>query len=197
MEGVGRDAVVGGMYSVIVPFEVEHLIDETTVTTMFRKIATCEFVQLGHYLICWGKANPMAGLVREMRTILGDLVAGGVGEYYSPLTAITFDLSEMKYASNMFVMVKSINVVNPKSSDLRQVKLVGEVENMKSYDQIVDPENYGINNVTGVINLGIGPTVVTVRHDGSIKFGIKPGLMMRFDEVIKVYESITSLGNKQ
>ncbi len=176
--------IVRGWCSAIVPFTVEHLVDDIPTETLFERIESVEFIKIKDYLFVWGKARPMKFCVSQIR---GDVESG--------LTKVSFDVDMMKNATNMLTDIKSVNIVNPsRRAGLSQVKLIGEIDALEEYDQVVDIKTYGISTIKGKMSLFlVEGLAITINQNGNCVFGIKPEWEIPFKHLIAFYEQIQNV----
>lgn len=159
-------SIIRGFYSIIVPFEIEHLVDGITTKTLFKRIESCEFIISENSMLTFGKPNPMKLLAAALSAVSGEHI-----------DLIEFEFTQMNQLQERMSKIKSIVVTNPKEKEVRRARLAGHMESYTEYN-IVDPRNHGIETVAGLIDTPLGPLTVTVGKKGSIRMNVKKGLIM-------------------
>ena len=164
-----ENSVMRGFYSVVVPFEVEHLIDGITTKTLFKRIESCEFIVSARAMYSFGRPAPMK--------LLGAALAAITGQH---IDLIEFEFNHLNQLQERMTRIKTIVVTNPKEKEIRRARLAGHMESYTEYN-IVDPRNHGIESVAGLIDTPLGPLTVTVAKKGSIRLNVKKGLVMTLE----------------
>lgn len=157
---------IRGFYSIIVPFEIEHLIEGQTTKTLFKRIESCEFTITENMMITWGKPNPMKLLASALSAVTGEHV---------DLTE--FEFNQMNQLQERMTRIKAAVLTNPKEKEVRRARLSGHMESYAEYN-IIDPRNHGIETVAGLIDTPLGPLTITVGKKGCIRLNVKKGLIM-------------------
>lgn len=161
--------IIRGFYSIILPFEIEHLIDGITTKTLFKRIESCEFIMNENSFFSFGKPGPTK--------LLGVALSASTGNH---VDVIEFEFSHLNQLQERMTCIKSIVVTNPKEKEIKKARLAGHMENYTEYN-IIDPRNHGIDQVSGVIDTPLGPMTATVGKKGSLRLTVKKGLIMTLD----------------
>ncbi|MFZ2956420.1 MAG: hypothetical protein WA705_05985 [Candidatus Ozemobacteraceae bacterium] len=161
--------LIRGYYSVIVPFEVEHLTEGITTKILLKRIDSCEFFALDGILFATGKTTAQKNLARGLTPLAGFGV-----------TNIEHDFHQMSQFHDRLSDVKAIVLTNPKDKEIRRARLAGRIESYTEYN-IVDPRNHGIESVQGIVDTPLGPITVTVGRKGALRLGVKKGFVMTID----------------
>jgi hypothetical protein len=172
-----QNSIIRGFYSIIVPFEIEHLVEGITTKTLFKRIESCEFIITEKSMLTFGKQNPMK--------LLGTALAAITGEN---VELIEFEFQQMNQLQERMSKIKSIVLTNPKEKEIRRARLAGHMETYTEYN-IVDPRNHGIETVAGLVDTPLGPMTITVGKKGSLRLNVKKGLIM----TVECLEWITGL----
>ncbi len=175
-----ESSVIRGFYSVIIPFEIEHLVEGITTKTLFKRIESCEFIITGKMILTFGKSGPMK--------LFGTSLAAITGEH---VDLIEFEFQQLNQLQERMTNIKSIVVTNPKEKEIRRARLAGHMENYTEYN-IIDPRNHGIESISGLIDTPLGPMTVTVGKKGSIRLTVKKGLIMTTECLEWILELIVS-----
>lgn len=158
--------IIRGFYSIVVPFEVEHLVEGLTTKTLFKRIESCEFVLTQRILYTYGKPNP------------GKLVAGALSNILGfSVELIEFEFDQLNQLQERMTKIKAIVVTNPKEKEIRRARLAGHMENYTEYN-VIDPRNHGIESVAGVVFTPLGQLTLTVGRKGSLRLGVKKGFIL-------------------
>mgnify|MGYP007061392078 CR=1 FL=1 len=164
-----ENAVMRGFYSVVVPFEIEHLIDGITTKTLFKRIESCEFIISEKSAYSFGKPGP--------QKLLGAALAAATGVH---VDLREFEFNQLSMLQERMTRIKAIVVTNPKEKEVRRARLAGHMESYTEYN-IVDPRNHGIDSVAGLIDTPLGPLTINVGKKGSIRLTVKKGLVMTLE----------------
>lgn len=160
------DVTIRGFYSIIVPFEIEHLVEGLTTKTLFKRIESCEFIITENMLIVWGQSSPIKMFAAALSAVSGQHV---------DLTE--FDFQQMNQLQERMCKIKAAVLTNPKEKEVRRARLAGHMESYKEYN-IIDPRNHGIETVSGLIDTPLGPLTITVGKKGSVRLNVKKGFIM-------------------
>lgn len=163
------DRLIRGYFSVVVPFEVEHLNEGVTTKILLKRIETCEFFALQGMLFASGKSSAQKNLARSLTPLAGYGV-----------TNVEHDSRQMSQFYDRLSMVKSIALTNPKDREIRRARLAGRIESYTEYN-IVDPRNHGIDSVSGLVDSPLGPLTVTVGKKGALRLNVRKGFVMTID----------------
>ena len=163
------ERMIRGYFSVVVPFEVEHLTEGITTKILLKRIEYCEFFALDGYLFATGKSAAVKNLARSLTALAGYGV-----------TNVEHDIHHMSQFYDRLSMVKSIALTNPKDREIRRARLAGRIESYTEYN-IVDPRNHGIDSVTGLVDSPLGPITVTVGRKGALRLNVRKGFVMTID----------------
>jgi len=163
------DRLIRGYFSVVVPFEVEHLNEGITTKVLLKRIETCEFFVLESILFATGKSAAVKNLARSLTPLSGFGV-----------TNVEHDIRQMSQFYDRLSMVKSIALTNPKDREIRRARLAGRIESYTEYN-IVDPRNHGIDSVSGLVDTPLGPITVTVGRKGALRLNVRKGFVMTID----------------
>lgn len=169
---------IRGFYSIVVPFEVEHLADGITTKTLFKRLESCEFIITSTALFSWGKL----GVMKMMASNL----SAATGQHVEPKE---YDFNQLYQIQAHMTMVKSVALTNPREMEIRKAKLVGIMENYESYN-IVNPRNHGLESVSGMIDTPLGPMGLTVGKKGIIRLNVKKGLLLTIECLQWIVERI-------
>ncbi|NCB37568.1 MAG: hypothetical protein EOM80_02255 [Erysipelotrichia bacterium] len=161
-----ENSIIRGFYSIILPFEIEHLVDGITTKTLFKRIESCEFIITSTLAVAFGKSGPIK--------LLGTALSAVTGEHVDMLE---FEFQQLNQLQERMTNIKSIVVTNPKEKEIRRARLAGHMENYTEYN-IIDPRNHGIDSVAGLIDTPLGPLTITVGKKGSVRLNVKKGLIM-------------------
>ena len=164
-----ENSIIRGFYSVVIPFEIEHLVEGITTKTLFKRIESCEFIITEKVVLTFGKSGPMK--------LLGAALSALTGEH---VDLIEFEFQHMNQLQERMTNIKSIVVTNPKEKEIRRARLAGHMESYTEYN-IIDARNHGIENVAGLIDTPLGPMTITVGKKGSIRLNVKKGLIMTIE----------------
>ncbi len=164
-----ENAIIRGFYSVVIPFEIEHLVEGITTKTLFKRIESCEFIISEKLVLTFGKSGPMK--------LLGTALSALTGEH---VDLVEFEFQHLNQLQERMTNIKSIVVTNPKEKEVRRARLAGHMENYTEYN-IVDPRNHGIDSVSGLIDTPLGPMTITVGKKGSMRLNVKKGLVMTIE----------------
>ncbi len=164
-----NEELIRGFYSIVVPFEIEHLVDGITTKTLFKRIESCEFIISEQGMLTMGKPGPMKLLATALAAITGDHI-----------DMIEFEFNQLNQLQERMTRIKAIVLSNPKDKEIRKARLSGHMESYTEYN-IVDPRNHEIDSVAGIIDTPLGPLTVTVGKKGSIRMNVKKGLIMTVD----------------
>ena len=161
-----EDEIIRGYYSGIVPFEIEHLVDDISTTTLFKRIESCEFFLTQNSLFTRGKPGAMKGLASALSSATGHSVE-----------LIEFEFEQMNLLQERMTQVNSIVLTNPKDKEIRRARLAGRIESYTEYN-IIDPRNHGIDSVAGIIDTPIGPITTTISKKGGLRLNVKKGMII-------------------
>ncbi len=175
-----EDSIIRGFFSVVKPFEIEHLVDGITTKTLFKRIESCEVIITEKLMLTFGKPGPMK--------LLGTALSAITGEH---VDLIEFEFQHLNQLQERMTHLKSIVVTNPKEKEIHRARLAGHMESYTEYN-IVDPRNHGIDSVAGLIDTPLGPMTITVAKNGSIRLAVKKGLIMTIECLEWIISLITS-----
>ena len=164
-----NDRIIRGFFSMVTPFEVEHLVDGFVTKTLFKKIESCEFFATPEMLFVSGKSAP--------QKILERAYAGLSGYGVAPLE---FEFLQLSQFQDRLSLVKSIALTNPKTSDVRRARLAGKIESYTEYN-VIDPRNHDIESVSGLIDSPLGPLTITASRKGGIRIGVRRGFILTIE----------------
>lgn len=164
-----ENSIMRGFYSIVVPFEIEHLIDGITTKTLFKRIESCEFIISEKGMFSFGKQGPMK--------LLGAALAAITGIH---IDLVEFEFDHLNMLQERMTRIKTIVVTNPKEKEIRRARLAGHMESYTEYN-IVDPRNHEIESVAGIIDTPLGPLTINVAKKGSIRLTVKKGLVMTLE----------------
>jgi len=176
-----ENSIIRGFFSVIVPFEIEHLVNCLNTKTLFKKIESCEFVITEqNRVFAWGAANPIK--------LLGMSLSAATGLH---VDLLEFDFQQLHQMQERMSNIKNVTLTNPKEKEVRKVRLAGHMESYTEYN-VIDPRNHGIENVSGLIDTPLGPLTITIGKKGSIRLNVKRGQIMTVECIEWIIELITS-----
>jgi hypothetical protein len=164
-----NDRVIRGFFSMVTPFEVEHLVDGFVTKTLFKRVESCEFFATPEMLFVTGKTAPQKILERAL--------AGLSGNGVSPME---FEFLQLSQFQDRLSVVKSIVLTNPKTSDVRRARLAGKIESYTEYN-VVDPRNHDIESVAGLLDSPLGPLTITASRKGGVRLGVRRGFILTMD----------------
>jgi hypothetical protein len=167
MDASGK--LIRGFFSVVVPFEVEHLVEGIVTKTLLKRVETCEFFAMPECLFVTGKNAP--------QKILEHTLAGLSG--YG-VNLVEFEFRHMSQFQDRVSMLKSIALTNPKDRDVRRARLAGRIESYTEYN-VIDPRNHGIENVSGLVDTPLGPVTVTVARKGGLRLNVRRGFILTME----------------
>jgi len=157
---------IRGFYSVVVPFEVEHLIDGLTTKTLLKRLESCEFAITENMLITWGKSNAIKLMTAALSAVTGQHI-----------DLIEFEFQQLNQLQERMTRIKTVALINPKEKEVRRARLSGHMEGYTEYN-VIDPRNHGIETVSGMIDTPLGPLTITVGRMGAVRLNVKRGLIM-------------------
>ncbi len=160
------EEVVRGHYYVVYPFEIEHLVDNLTTKTLFKRIESCEFIITEHSALVFGKSGPIKLMISALEYAMG-----------SEVGPLEFDFEEMNRFQNRLLNIKAIVVSNPKEKEIRRARLSGHMENYTEYN-IIDPRNHNIDSISGLVETPLGKMTVTVSNKGTLRLSVKKGMIL-------------------
>ena len=175
-----ENGIIRGFYSVIIPFEIEHLVDGLNTKTLFKRIESCEFIPTEKALFAFGKPGPMKMLAAALSAVTGEHV--DINEY---------DFQQLHQMQERMSNIKNVTLTNPKEKEIRKARLAGHMESYTEYN-VIDPRNHGIDSVAGLIDTPLGPMTITVAKNGSIRLAVKKGLIMTVECIEWIIDLITS-----
>ena len=161
--------MIRGFYSMVVPFEVEHIIEGIVTKTLFKRVETCEFFALPEILFVSGKTGPQKVLERVFASLTGYGTA-----------PLEFEFRQMSQFQDRLSMVKSIALTNPKDREVRRARLAGRIESYMEYN-VIDPRNHGIESVSGLIDSPLGPVTITTSRKGGLRLNVRKGFILTMD----------------
>ena len=168
---------IRGYYSVVMPFEVEHLVEnpvmdsvmKTTEKTLMKRVETCEFLVTDGNLFTWGAASPRKPLSHQLSQLSGYGVA-----------LMEWEFSQLSQLHDRLSQIKGISLCNPKDKELRRVRLTGQIESYTDYN-VIDPRNHGIDSVKGLVDSPLGPMTLTVNRKGKLSLCVRKGFVLTLD----------------
>ena len=172
--------VIRGFYSNLASFNVEFFKDGITTKEEFKRIESVEFIISPERIYLFGKPGP-AKLI-EMA------LSAATGEH---IERVEFDNECMTLVQGRLTVMKSIVVENPKDKEIRRARLSGHMEDYESYN-IVEPNNYQINSISGLIETPLGAMKLSVDKKGKVTLGVKRGLIINLDNLNWIMDLITS-----
>jgi hypothetical protein len=175
-----ENSVIRGHYSVVYPFEIEHLVDGLTTKTLFKRIESCEFIITEKIILLFGKNNPAKLFTVGLGLALGENI-----ELYE------FDFVQMSRFQDRMLNIKSIVLANPKEKEIRRARLAGHMEDYTEYN-IIDPRNHSIESVSGLVETPLGKMTATVGKKGSLRLGVKKGMILTVECIQFVLELLLS-----
>ncbi|MEW6711609.1 MAG: hypothetical protein AB1403_17435 [Candidatus Riflebacteria bacterium] len=161
--------LIRGHFSLIHPFEIEHLVEGLNTRTLFKRIESCEFYANHKHIFCDGKPGPIKclAIAFEGLTLHNCLLA-------------EFDFDQLHQLQTRFSAFKNVVLTNPKDKEIRRARLAGQIEDYESCG-IVEPQNHGIETVGGFVSTPLGEINLTVSKKGSMRLGVKKGMIINFD----------------
>lgn len=150
-----------GFYSTIIPFSIDHLQDGITTTSSFQKLETSEFFLLKDKLFTTGKNNATKQLCNNLSMLTGHTV-----------TSYIFETENIKEFQDKMEEVKTIVISNPKTEDIRSIRLSGTIEDYQ--DQVtLDPHDHEIHGISGILNSSMGLIKVGINKNGRLSIRVK------------------------
>lgn len=161
--------LIRGFFSVVVPFEVEHLVEGIVTKTLFKRVETCEFFLMAEALFVTGKTGAQKVLERNITALSGYGVA-----------AMEFEFHHLSQFQDRLGVMKSIALTNPKDKEVRRARLAGRIESYTEYN-IIDPRNHGIESVSGLVDTPLGPMTITISRKGVLRLNVKRGFILTIE----------------
>ena len=161
--------MIRGFFSIVVPFEVEHLIGGISTKTLFKRIESCDFIATENMLFVMGKTDPTKALER----VLASLTGYGTAK-------LDFEFRQMSQFQDRLSQVKNVALTNPKDREIRKARLSGRIEDYTEYN-VIDPRNHGIDSVAGLVDSPLGPITIAVNRKGSIRLNVRKGFILTVD----------------
>lgn len=161
--------LVRGWFSVVVPFEVEHLVEGATTKSLLKRLESCEFFAGRGVLLATGKA----GAIKAMCQALAGVAA------CTPLP-MHFEFHHLSQFQDRLSLCKAISLTNPKDRQVRKCKLAGAIESYTDFN-VIDPRNHGIDQVAGLIDTPLSPMTVAVSAKGCLRLTVRKGFILTFD----------------
>lgn len=168
-----------GYFSMVVPFEVECLVDGISTKRLEKRIETCEFFALGNTLFVAGKTGPQ----KMLEHIIASLTGFGV-------TAQEFEFRHLNQFKDRLSSIKNVKLTNPKDREVRWATLAGKMDSYDEYN-IIDPKNHGIESVAGLLDTPLGPLTITAGRRGTIRLNVKRGFILTMDCLLWIVARIT------
>jgi hypothetical protein len=160
---------IRGYYSLVEPFEVEHLVDGIMTKTLLKKVESCEFHITREAVYVTGKTGPQKIFERSLAGLSGYGTSG-----------VEFDFHELQQLQERLALVKGISLTNPRTHDVRKVKLSGKIESYTDCN-VIDTRNHFIESVQGTVETPLGPMTITVGRRGTIRLGVRRGFILTTD----------------
>lgn len=181
-----QNDIIRGYYSLVAPFEVEHLKDGVITKTLFKKIESCEFFITDSAfgddnMFISGKSEP------------GKIFSGQLRGVFNICELSEFDFFDLSNIQNKMAKIKAVVVINPKEKEIRRARLAGHMEDYTEYN-ILDRRNHDLESVSGELNTPLGPMTVTVGRKGSIKLTVKRGMIITTDLLDWIVSNIKTGG---
>ena len=164
-----QTGLIRGYFSMVIPFEVEHIIAGITTKGLFKRVETCEFFITDGLIFVSGKSGPQKVFERVITRL------SGYGT--SP---VEFEFHQLSQFQDRLSQMKSIALTNPKDKEIRRARLAGKIEEYTEYN-VIDPRNHGIESVSGLVDSPLGPITVTVFRKGVIRLGVRRGFILAMD----------------
>ncbi|NLM16985.1 MAG: hypothetical protein GX221_04640 [Candidatus Riflebacteria bacterium] len=174
-----NDRIVRGAYSVVIPFEVEHLVDTITTKTLFKRIETCEFVITPVFTAVYGKNSAARLFIQAVTSMAG--VNAGLRE---------FQFEDLDRLQERMTIIKTVVLVNPKDKEISRARLSGHMESYTEYN-IIDPQNHDIDSISGVIETPLGTMGIAVGKKGNFRLSVKKDFIMTAECLEWIYALIT------
>lgn len=169
-----------GFYSMVIPFEVEHLVDGISTKTLLERIESCEFIISDQIFILFGNSG--------CGKCFASALAAATGVH---VDFAEYEFMTMSQIQERMTRIKSIVVTNPKEKEVRRARLAGHMESYTEYN-IVDPRNHGIDSVQGLIETPLGPMNLKLSKNGSFSLGVKKGLILTVECLEWLFQLIES-----
>lgn len=164
------DNAMRGYYSMIIPFEVSHLVEGITTKTLLKRIESCEFILSEKMAIAFGDSGPIKCMLAALSAATGEHVEMAEYEY-----------QELYRLQERISKVSAIALINPKEMSVRKARLTGNIEHYTEYD-IVNRSNHGIEHVQGRIdNTPLGPMRMKVSKKGVFNLGVRRGMILTIE----------------
>ncbi|MBF0408127.1 MAG: hypothetical protein HQM10_12270, partial [Candidatus Riflebacteria bacterium] len=161
--------IIRGFFSVVIPFEVEHLTDGIMTKSLLKRIESCEFILLKDMTFATGKSSAQ----KNLSLVLTGLTNFGV-------TPIELEFHNMSLFQDRLSVVKSIVLKNPKTREISRARLAGRIEDYTDYG-IVEPKNHEIDSVSGLVDSPLGPLNVNLSSKGNLRISVKKGFVLTVD----------------
>ncbi len=172
--------VIRGFYSNLASFNVEFYKEGLMTKEEFKRIESVEFLITPERIYLFGKPGPSKLIEMALSAATGEHVE-----------KIEFDTQCMNLVQSRLTVMKSIVVENPKDKEIRRARLSGHMEDYESYN-IVEPNNYDINSISGIIETPLGAMKLSVDKKGKVGLGVKKGLIINRDNLNWIMDLITS-----
>lgn len=172
--------LIRGSYGMMYKWEPEQWIDGISTKVMLKRIESCNFMITPLRVYVWGKSGPSK--------LLADALSGALAERVGK---VEFDQPIMEQVRTRLGTIKAIVIENQKNNPLRRARLSGEMEEYESYGVCVAHE-YEINSVAGIAETPLGAIKLTVDKKGTIRLGVKKGLVVNVDNLDWIMDYITA-----
>lgn len=159
----GNGGLIRGDYFTILEEVVPDLVDGFVTSKKTYVPYSCEFAIRDGRAYVWGDAKARRACVASI-AILDGLMP--VLESFTSEDLVRFQ--------HRLSVVSSIAIRNPKSKEVRRVRMVGKVEDYTTCN-VLDPCNHEIESVAGTYQTPRGEAKVTVGKRGSVRLGFKVG----------------------
>jgi hypothetical protein len=162
--------ILRGSYVLVVEEAVEDLQDGMIVAKTVHKATVCHFLAGNGRLYVWGDGKAKRNAASSIEA-LDDV----------PVVPVVFSSEDLVRFQHRLSLVSAIAVKNPKTNEVRRVRLSGKVEDYSTCN-VLDPCNHAIESVAGVIeHTTHGKVKVTVGTRAAIRIGLKVGAVIDLD----------------
>lgn len=162
--------ILRGSFLLVTEEAVEVLREGMIVAETVYQVSICNFIMGDGGMYVWGDGSARKSMNLRLTVLDGNAP--------TPIDFKSEDLVRFQHRLNV---VSSISVRNPKSKEIRKIRMVGKVEDYSSCN-VLDPCNHEIESVAGTIeHQKLGVVKVTIGRKGTIKVGMKPGAIIETD----------------
>lgn len=174
------ETTLRGFYSMVIPFEVEHLVDGISTKTLLKRIESCEFIISAQICVLFGNAG--------CGKCFASALAAATGVH---VDFAEYEFNHLSQIQERMTRIKTIVVTNPKEKEVRRARLAGHMEHYTEYN-VIDPRNHGIDSIQGMIDTPLGPMMLKLSKNGSFALGVKKGMILTVECLEWIFQLIES-----